>query len=1434
MSGSLGSVARIGLTYAGYALTGGSPLGALAGSLIGSYLFPGELPGIEGPRLGPDQGPTTSAIGAAIPIVYGTIDVNGSVIQDLGRVEIKNTEEVGGKGAPSQEVTNYTYTRTYAVLLCDCSNGRPLDGVLRIWRNAKLVYDIRVQQEGESDNDYDIRVAASEGFAERFNLYLGTADQLPDPVLEAAVGVGLQPAYRHRAYIVFVDEDVTDNSGRTSQWKFEVVCDGNFSSSTEMEYAQGVVEPWVFAADPRNSLNTHVYSYNGNPWTTDLSGELADMASDLGFAPTVLVGWARGVQPVEDAFGGTPYITANGMGVGIDPNELPGSRAVLQLHYTVSTPEGYLHGEIASDSVLCSPFENYGLEQLDGVYWDGYSDYGGGVTSSRNRGCIVTIDYGTTYPPPLEAWQVALIGFACNDGEPGEFNPVGEYSYQIAVRRQPGPPTNPCAGKPALPENPDFCVLKDGSIARDQEWALVEVVNGFKALQTFSDETSGDISRYPVGPVLPIGHEDDTEAYWEAAYDAAVLAGTVAAGKTYNAAGNGSPTTTYPVLQSYAYAQQQNASTGVPLPVTLASIVSDLCTRKTFGYDPALAEPGLTQDDLDVSDLLETVQGYRVDRVMTRRQAIEPLMRYGYFDCVDGAVLKFPTRGKAVVAALDEDTLAAHEAGSAVPPLVEPTNVEDVELPRFIGVRYPMPHADYQVGMQGQPRATRPNSDIQYLDMPIAMSDAKAAQISEVLQSVALTERERYTFSVSPRWLALEAADNVTIPLSGETQRVMLTSVTGGFPGPLKCEAVRSDPSDYLSTAAGVASNIAGQQLGIAGLTVYALIDGPAFDERQDDPGFYVAAYGTGTRWRGASLYESVDDGDNYTRILSVSGASTMGVIESALPVGPHHIWDEANTLTVTLGAGTLESRTEAAVLAGANAAFVGADGRWELIQFRTATLVSPGVYTLSGFLRGRRGTEWAIGESVAGDTFVLCTTLQRVPKGSSAIGATRLYKMVTSRTLLENSAAEAFSTDGVALECYAPAQITASRDVSGNITFTIVRRARLGPEWIDYADVPLNEDSERYQIDVLDGATVVRTLDSTTDTMEYSALDQVVDLGFGAELATLEVPVVGLFEMGGYYYGVTGPGTASIRSYGADFELVGGNSLGSPAAYEVTGLANDGTAIFVSVRDLGGSEDGLYRFEPSSGAPGAWTHRYTTAVGGPRGVVYLGGFVWFSKGDIGDERISKLDPDDLTELDEIDVTSISDGTPQGLATDGVDLFLVSSSSTMSTLSRITTAGSITWTVNVELFAREVVIAGDYAWVLGNEYLSVFNATTGALVTQHRTRGSTASGLLACNVVPALRLMVRDDLVFARSMSGGVIGYSIFDPDEPEEVRASAHNGAYFAGGGESAVFFATGTETGVPTVTTAFSALPPEQIDIVGYQLSATVGRGYPTEATV
>jgi hypothetical protein len=59
------------------------------------------------------------------------------------------------------------------------------------------------------------------------------------------------------------------------------------------------------------------------------------------------------------------------------------------------------------------------------------------------------------------------------------------------------------------------------------------------------------------------------------------------------------------------------------------------------------------------------------------------------------------------------------------------------------------------------------------------------------------------------------------------------------------------------------------------------------------------------------------------------------------------------------------------------------------------------------------------------------------------------------------------------------------------------------GDSW-DAVEVPLAEETERYEVDILDGTTVKRTLATTTPSATYTAADQTADFGAPQSLVSL------------------------------------------------------------------------------------------------------------------------------------------------------------------------------------------------------------------------------------------------------------------------------------------------------------------------------------------
>lgn len=253
--------------------------------------------------------------------------------------------------------------------------------------------------------------------------------------------------------------------------------------------------------------------------------------------------------------------------------------------------------------------------------------------------------------------------------------------------------------------------------------------------------------------------------------------------------------------------------------------------------------------------------------------------------------------------------------------------------------------------------------------------------------------------------------------------------------------------------------------------------------------------------WTGATLFRSTDTGASYSALTSTTAAAAIGTATSVLgDFKGGNVFDELSTVTIVLRAGgPLVSYTEAQVLSGAGLCVIGASGRWEILQYKTATLVGSNTYRLTGLLRGRRGTEWTMSLHAANDTFVLAsdTAWRRPNMGLGDIGLSRLYKPVTARASVSSVTGQPFTNTAAGLRPYPVVHIGGGRDADGSLTVNWVRRTRVDGGWRDGVDVPLGETSEAYEVEVWNAGrtAVLRTFSGLSSPMvQYSAAQQASD----------------------------------------------------------------------------------------------------------------------------------------------------------------------------------------------------------------------------------------------------------------------------------------------------------------------------------------------------
>jgi hypothetical protein len=133
--------------------------------------------------------------------------------------------------------------------------------------------------------------------------------------------------------------------------------------------------------------------------------------------------------------------------------------------------------------------------------------------------------------------------------------------------------------------------------------------------------------------------------------------------------------------------------------------------------------------------------------------------------------------------------------------------------------------------------------------------------------------------------------------------------------------------------------------------------------------------------------------------------------------------------------------------------------------------------------------------------------------ESNSLLGVEIDYGVLAYGGLADVTNTKAIAYEHRALKPYAPTHVsaTANDPTPGDTTLTWVRRTRQGGGWNANLDtVPLAEDTEAYQIDILSGpgGSVLRTLSSIVETVVYTEAEADYDFGSGGVPSPLYVRV--------------------------------------------------------------------------------------------------------------------------------------------------------------------------------------------------------------------------------------------------------------------------------------------------------------------------------------
>jgi hypothetical protein len=531
--------------------------------------------------------------------------------------------------------------------------------------------------------------------------------------------------------------------------------------------------------------------------------------------------------------------------------------------------------------------------------------------------------------------------------------------------------------------------------------------------------------------------------------------------------------------------------------------------------------------DGTVEPIGSVVDALIADRVLSARQLLEAAAAIHGFDAVEseGRIAIRGRFGRTRTLTVGLEDLVEPADGAAADRYVE-TRAQETELPDVVKVSYGEPTSDDQpAAVEARRLAGRSRRTV---EQPLAavMHEGKARAIAEAMLHEAWAGREALELALPPSLMRLEPGDVVGFAPTGESFRLVeIADAEARRVSAVRIEAALFDSAGgaaNLDMAIVVGTGTSTGGTGTAaidaprrsrppassatlGKPLSVFLDGPLLGDDHVPHAGYVAAFPS--PWPGgvAMNRSPSDSGFVVDQVLPVP--ARMGVTAFDYFAGPVWRWDRGNELWVDLFSGTLESADELQVLGGANAIAVeNADGEWEIVQFATADLMAAGRYRLKDLLRGQRGSEHAMRNPVAAGARVLVLDLavSQPAIATDLVGLPLTWKIgPASRDIADPSYdTKVVTLTGRGRRPLSPARVKGVRpDGSDDIVLTWIRRTRIGGDSWGQEEVPLGEESERYDVEIFDGSDVVRTFSAlSAPTVTYTAAQQTAD--FGAPIA--------------------------------------------------------------------------------------------------------------------------------------------------------------------------------------------------------------------------------------------------------------------------------------------------------------------------------------------
>ncbi|QJI53362.1 hypothetical protein vBAcoSR7M_40 [Alteromonas phage vB_AcoS-R7M] len=445
------------------------------------------------------------------------------------------------------------------------------------------------------------------------------------------------------------------------------------------------------------------------------------------------------------------------------------------------------------------------------------------------------------------------------------------------------------------------------------------------------------------------------------------------------------------------------------------------------------------------------------------------------------------------------------------------TRIKESELPRKVELTFVSNNRNGDTDTRAIERRSARSVEKEDITTDLVLTGDEALKIIYVYLSARWMQRIEWEMELMTT--RIQPGDVREYEVDGVIHQMQFTDVDIRADGYSKVKALKYDPSVWTLSAMSSGDPITSIGIDSPSSTIPQFLDIPLIDSENDGLGYYTYAIPTKATWNGGYLLASEND-TTYAEEATYIGRPPYGVASTALLGKKHELIDTESRLTVSMSHGELAAITDADFYSGANLALIGN----EIINFRDVQIISSGVYELSHLRRGLKGTQREMYSHGEGERFVLLTNALSVAyMPESAIGVNRYYKGLSIGQTEDDVDATQYAIQGIKMKPLEPLHLK-GRKLASEVVVTWIRQTRYSATWRDNADAPLGENSELYNLYLLDAPSGNVLYSYTTDSPQFTAERTLIDSLYGSPTAQIHVRVCQVSDIvgDGYYSEIT------------------------------------------------------------------------------------------------------------------------------------------------------------------------------------------------------------------------------------------------------------------------------------------------------------------------